>query len=125
MSPHPIEPAQLREWLLDLAKNPLSEDELREVSSPENPQENPELALQLGQDGTPIWWPQENPATLKPLRPGPRAQWFRAYLADELSPAKEILKSGGPRSRRQTLARCLLLIQSTINFAEVPTPDSL
>lgn len=125
MSPHEVvNPQQLQAWLRELARNPLEGPDLEEIRTPSDPEEDPERALDLQPNGVPTWWPRKNPATLEPLSEAKRTEWFLSFLAGELQPAREILLSDGLRSRRQTIARCLLRTLSGWNSAEIPTPGS-
>lgn len=124
MTPHkPVSPRQLRQVLKSLHQSPLEESEIAEISDPTNPDEDPSLALAIETNGIPMWWPRKHPETLEKLKAPDRSRWFLEYLAGELSPEKETLRSGDERSKRLTTARSLLRIQSRWNPAEIPIPD--
>jgi hypothetical protein len=116
---------QVREWLRDLAANPVTPDELRQDPAYDrnSPTQDPEVALTLDSHAIPTWWPLRNPTTSQPMPPGLRRLWCLQAIADELSPQKKTLLSAEPKSRRQTIARCLLLMHSGLLNGEIPTPD--
>lgn len=118
-----LSPLLVSKWARDLAENPLEEKELEELGDPSNPQSDPELALTLEPDGTPVWWPSRHPESREKLPKAKRRKWFLDWLAGELSPVKESLRAADARSRRRTIARSLHRIQSDSRLYDLPTPD--
>lgn len=123
MTPEPVvDQRKLREMLREIEANPLEEGEVAEIADPTSAHEDPDLALHL-ENGIPVWWPRKHPETLEKLPTHVRSRWFLSFLAGELRHARETLSKGDSRSRRLTIAQSLLRTQSTLNPAELPTPE--
>ena len=124
MPPKPLSPAVLSQWVQDCVKDPLQESELGGVRNPNDPHQDPELALELGEDGVPVWWSSRDPESRAWLTPNERREWFLDWLAGMLRPAQGMLLSARRSLRRQIIAQSLLLTHSHLNDTGFPTRDS-
>jgi hypothetical protein len=115
----------LAQWLEEFRKSPLLPLDTRGARDLSDPEQDPEVALQLDPSGVPVWWPHQHPATNAPLSEDQRKSWFLWWLGGELSPLRTQLRNGERRSVRQMIARCLLLTHSDYVPQELPIPDSL
>jgi len=122
--PNLKERALLSQWLQDCVKDPLEESELGGVRNPNDPHQDPLLALELEEDGVPAWWSHRDPDTNQLLSRSERRRWFLDWLAGELNLIPETRLSADRSLRRQTIAQSLLLSQTLFRSTGFPTRDS-
>jgi len=121
----PICPTLVRAWLLHLQVHPLEEWEVGPARNPGDIHQDPELALTLGRDGTPVWWPTRHPDTRHRLTRENRRNWFVYWLADELWARRESLRRGARRYWRRIIAQALLIEPAQEEPWAIPFPPEL
>jgi hypothetical protein len=85
-------------WLREIARNPLSVEEIEEREKG-NLSEKGDAAIAVSPepDRTPTWWARHHPIISQKLSQAEWSRWATGVLADELSRSKRT-----PRPRRET-----------------------
>ncbi len=121
----PICPTLVRSWLRELDRYPLEEWEVGPARNVGDIHQDPELAIALGRDGVPVWWPARHPETLERLTRETRRNWFVYWLTDELWPRRKHLRRGARSHWRRIIAQALLLEHAQEEPWAIPYPQEL